>query len=311
MFERKPYTYSVDWWALGIVLFECTYNMHPFSRYRKVSLDQCIQKMELKIPLPREINFGKYPFEFCLEQQQFIEKLLEKKICNRLGCSQNGFQKEIQCHDWFVGIDWGKLYLRELVPEFIPDVYIINKPNQNNFDFGPALEELLYESAPLKSKPVKKKKPRFEPLNISSLWEDEQSLNKKKEAAIKLERELEYIEEYFLPFSKVNGYSGLDVCKLKTGNSLNSSGDSISTIIDQFHESMSVKTVAPSSKESSRIAAKIVLDRIDNSEAPDDKNIEGMSSNNNPAKLVVEPNRGRRISFRADHLQKLFGSGGP
>jgi serine/threonine kinase 32 len=25
MLTKKPYTYSVDWWATGIILYECTY----------------------------------------------------------------------------------------------------------------------------------------------------------------------------------------------------------------------------------------------------------------------------------------------
>jgi hypothetical protein len=64
------------------------------------------------------------------------------------------------------------------------------------------LEELLYESAPLNSKPVKKKKNRLDAPALASLWEDEYSISMRKAAAVKLEQEMEYIEEYFQPYAR-------------------------------------------------------------------------------------------------------------
>ena len=94
---------------------------------------------------------------------------------------------------------------------------------------------MLYESAPLQSKPVKKKKSRFDAPSLSSLWEDEHSLSKKKAAAVKLEQELEYIEEYFLPYSKEADSHGIDIFAMSHGKIRERphySEDSSATIIE-------------------------------------------------------------------------------
>ena len=126
MFLKQPYTYSVDWWAFGVVLYECTYNMHPFHMFKKVPMDVAIQRCDVRIPSEKDIPPGRFPFEYDAEQEDFISSLLQKDYKLRLGCGDGGFEREIQSHRWFKSIDWDLLYRKEIVPLFVPDVLSIN-----------------------------------------------------------------------------------------------------------------------------------------------------------------------------------------
>ncbi|KAJ3302489.1 hypothetical protein HDV03_004912 [Kappamyces sp. JEL0829] len=196
MFIRKPYKYSVDWWALGIILYECTYNLHPFMLDKRIPVEKAICESRLLFPSGSDLRPGRYPYVESPHRTDFIRRLLEKNVADRLGA--NG-ANDIKGHPWMAGMDWQAVMRKGLVPEFIPD------PNQNNYDFGAALEELLYESSPLGSKPVKKRRNKKERTpSLASLWIEEQisSGRNQQSASNKMEDELDYIEEYFESYVK-------------------------------------------------------------------------------------------------------------
>jgi hypothetical protein len=208
MFLQKPYTYSVDWWALGIVLYECTYNKHPFHA-SGVSVEKAILRNPILFPNQYEVTPGRYPYVECPERTDFIKRLLVRTVHERLGCGAQG-NLEIRSHAWFDSIDWHALLRKQVVPDFVPD------PSQNNYDFGAALEELLYESAPLASKPVKKRKDKKEPPpSLSMLWADESMTSRKQSEHTKLEQELEYINQYFEPYVKPANPTGATLASMK------------------------------------------------------------------------------------------------
>jgi hypothetical protein len=143
-------------------------------------------------PPPVEIRQEKFKFKETPLRTDFIRGLLKKTVKERLG--YNGFQKDIQQHPWLGDIDWLKVIRRELKPEFIPD------PNQQNYDFGAALEELLYEGSPLTKNPVRKRKLHRNKPTLAHLWNEENAGQKSSRS--KLEEELDYIEEYFESYVK-------------------------------------------------------------------------------------------------------------
>jgi hypothetical protein len=208
MFLQKPYTYSVDWWALGIVLYECTYNKHPFHA-SGVSVEKAILRNPILFPNQYEVTPGRYPYVECPERTDFIRRLLVRTVHERLGCGAQG-NLEIRGHAWFDSIDWHALLRKQVVPDFVPD------PSQNNYDFGAALEELLYESAPLASKPVKKRKDKKEPPpSLSMLWADESATSRKQNEHAKLEQELDYINQYFEPYVKATNSGDASMANMK------------------------------------------------------------------------------------------------
>eukprot|EP01117_Protostelium_nocturnum_P017199 TRINITY_DN6967_c0_g1_i1.p1 TRINITY_DN6967_c0_g1~~TRINITY_DN6967_c0_g1_i1.p1 ORF type:complete len:561 (+),score=148.04 TRINITY_DN6967_c0_g1_i1:116-1798(+) len=85
---------AVDWWSLGILIFEMLAGYPPFS-------DEPNKTIFEKIPLERV----EFPPGFDPLAQDLIEKLLVVDSPKRLGSSRTGAQ-DIKDHPWFGGLDW-------------------------------------------------------------------------------------------------------------------------------------------------------------------------------------------------------------
>ena len=100
---------SVDWWALGIVLFELLVGFPPFNDESPTHIFQNILKKEICWPLP--------PDELSADAKDLIECLLTTDPANRLGA--NG-AAEVKKHPFFNGLDWDNLLGTKLT--FQPEV---------------------------------------------------------------------------------------------------------------------------------------------------------------------------------------------
>ena len=100
---------SVDWWALGIVLFELLVGFPPFNDESPTHIFQNILKKEICWPLP--------PEELAPDAKDLIEKLLATDPTERLGA--NG-AAEVKKHPFFAGLDWDNLLGTKL--QFRPQV---------------------------------------------------------------------------------------------------------------------------------------------------------------------------------------------
>jgi len=164
--QRTGYFTSVDWWSLGIVMYECLFNKRPFHGKSTDELSNAILNDDLKFPPEAE--------KLTPECLSAIRAFLERDITKRLGCGENGLE-DIKKHPFFASIDWEKLGKKEIQPPFVPD-------NQKvNFDATYELEEMLLEDNPLKARPRKK--------------------NRKPKANQELERDFQEMEMKFLPYS--------------------------------------------------------------------------------------------------------------
>ncbi|KAF9111570.1 hypothetical protein BGX27_004735 [Mortierella sp. AM989] len=135
---RKGYLESVDWWSLGVVMFELLFGKRPFRGKSNELLTNAI----LHDPLPFPENVREMVSEPCLD---VLSKLCERDISKRLGCTSEGIDA-FKKHPWFEGIEWDKLVKKEAIPPFEPD------SKRANFDATHELEELLMEDNPLKAK---------------------------------------------------------------------------------------------------------------------------------------------------------------
>ena len=104
----EPYTKSVDWWQLGILLYELVMGVPPF--YHK--------KMDVKI---KKIRTQEVKKTFHMSENVFdlISKLLQKDPTRRLGHSRQDAE-QIKSHPFFKGIDWEKLQKKEIEPPVEP-----------------------------------------------------------------------------------------------------------------------------------------------------------------------------------------------
>nr|AML76938.1 putative LOV domain-containing protein [Ehretia acuminata] len=89
------HTSAVDWWALGILLYEMLYGYTPFrGKTRQKTFTNILQK-DLKFPGSTSVS---------LQTKQLIYRLLHRDPRNRLGSREGA--NEVKKHPFFRGINW-------------------------------------------------------------------------------------------------------------------------------------------------------------------------------------------------------------
>nr|AML76717.1 putative LOV domain-containing protein [Ardisia revoluta] len=123
------HTSAVDWWALGILLYEMLYGYTPFrGKTRQKTFANVLHK-DLKFP-------GSIPVS--LAAKQLIYRLLHRDPKNRLGSREGA--NEIKRHPFFKGINWA--LIRCMNPPKL-DVPIIGAEDEKeNKVVDPELEDL-------------------------------------------------------------------------------------------------------------------------------------------------------------------------
>ncbi|KAI9179567.1 Serine/threonine-protein kinase [Blastocladiella emersonii ATCC 22665] len=133
------YGRAVDWWSLGILLYEMTAGIPPFYSENTNLMYQKIMYEEIA-----------FPPGFSAEAQSLIRGLLTRDARVRLG-SSNADAEEIKRHPFFADIDWDKLRKKQIVPPFKPTVE--SETDTSNFD--PTFTESMPEdSLPNNSTPL-------------------------------------------------------------------------------------------------------------------------------------------------------------
>eukprot|EP00667_Euglena_gracilis_P010703 EG_transcript_10905 len=103
--DVRPYSYEVDWWSAGVLLYNLLAGCVPWTSEKAVV---CYDKI-CKAPLPKR-KLGE-------EEFGFLSQMLSKDTNERL-CSFEA----IKSHPFMGDIDWDKLQKREIPPPFIPDL---------------------------------------------------------------------------------------------------------------------------------------------------------------------------------------------
>ncbi|KAF9042901.1 kinase-like domain-containing protein [Panaeolus papilionaceus] len=109
LLESQGYTKTVDWWTLGVLLYEMMTGLPPFY-------DENVNTMYQRI-LTDPLNF---PPDIPSEARSVMTGLLQRDPSRRLGA--NGGE-EIKRHPFFAKyIDWNKLLAKKIQPPFKPSV---------------------------------------------------------------------------------------------------------------------------------------------------------------------------------------------
>ncbi|CAF1118481.1 unnamed protein product [Adineta ricciae] len=113
----RGYNMGVDYWALGVLIYEMNAGNSPFW-----DADQ--QKIYHKI-----INAKFRPRSFFSDNLiDVIKGLLQKDLTKRLGLMFNGIS-DIKKHAWFRDIDWLQIFLKKLRAPWVPDIRANNFPD--------------------------------------------------------------------------------------------------------------------------------------------------------------------------------------
>lgn len=104
MVKKQGHGKSVDWYLLGVLLFEFLEGIPPYYDHDKETLFSNILNNEIEVPEDVSEN-----------AKDLIWKLLCKDPKERLGF--NG-AKEIKDHPWFSKISWSDVAKWKLIPPF-------------------------------------------------------------------------------------------------------------------------------------------------------------------------------------------------
>ncbi|PVI04824.1 Pkinase-domain-containing protein [Periconia macrospinosa] len=120
LLDEHGYTKMVDFWSLGVLVFEMCCGWSPFYA-------EDTQQMY------KNIAFGKVRFPrdaLSTEGRNFVKGLLNRNPKHRLGAQRDA--EELKAHPFFADIDWDALSKKNVVPPFKPKLK--GELDVSNFD---------------------------------------------------------------------------------------------------------------------------------------------------------------------------------
>lgn len=108
---NKEYTHSVDWWSLGVLIFELVAGKTPFRAKTSELIYENVADLN--------IQWTTSIFGLC---KDLIQKLLVSNPAFRLGHRLGS--PEIKMHMWFSSLNWKKIGMRQVLPPIIPNVNV-------------------------------------------------------------------------------------------------------------------------------------------------------------------------------------------
>lgn len=114
MLIGNGHDYTVDWWALGVLIYEMIVGIPPFFHKNKHRMYFLIKESDVNFPDPvrHKITVSK-------EAQDLILRLLDKNKKTRLGA--NGVE-EVLAHKWFADINMDMLLKKQIPSPYTPKI---------------------------------------------------------------------------------------------------------------------------------------------------------------------------------------------
>lgn len=123
--KKMQYSYPVDWYTLGILIYEMASGRPPYRSSNLVRLYQQILDGQMKFPL-----------HFSQETIDIIQALTKHSISLRLRSV-----KLVKAHTYFETINWSQIHKKTAKPPFVPDV----RGDSDTQNFDKQVEEPLEE----------------------------------------------------------------------------------------------------------------------------------------------------------------------
>ncbi|CAD8139887.1 unnamed protein product [Paramecium octaurelia] len=130
MLKRCGHGKAVDWYLLGVVMYELLVGLPPYYANNREELFYNIENASLKIP-----SYISH------EARNLLKALLQRNPAKRLG-SGKGDSEEIKAHQYFQDVDWDVVYNRELpLPKPNRKIRINTHIDGNVFDMQSIVDE--------------------------------------------------------------------------------------------------------------------------------------------------------------------------
>jgi len=107
---QKGHGKPVDWWCLGILIYEMLVGIDPFSDEEPMTVYQNILKGRIK-----------FPSNFDSDGKSLVKHLLVADLGKRYGNLKGGVS-DIKGHRWFNNFDWQSLFNKQLKAPFLPKI---------------------------------------------------------------------------------------------------------------------------------------------------------------------------------------------
>lgn len=115
----EGHTIGVDWWTLGILIYEMVHAAVPFEGETQDDTFDMILESDVQFPTPPLMG---------RRGTSFIRELLTKDEKTRLGV---GGVRSVQAHTWFKGFNWDQLpFLDPPLHPCVPDLKVAEQPEQ-------------------------------------------------------------------------------------------------------------------------------------------------------------------------------------
>ena len=120
---RSGHGAGVDWWSLGMLLYEMLTGLPPWYTKDRRELFRRIQSAPLV-----------FPSHVSSRATSIIRGFLERNVKKRLGSKKMNGVEGIKSHEFFNGLDWDRLFHRKVRTPFAPKKSSLGETDVSNFD---------------------------------------------------------------------------------------------------------------------------------------------------------------------------------